>query len=88
MLVLLVLVSIRQSFNLTFQSLKQALLDHHGQNTTLRTIYSIYSVMNFDVLLGSSISLYLRMGPQRDFPSGPVVKILPSHVAGTSSIPG
>ena len=54
----------------------------------LRTIYSIYSVMNFDVLLGSSISLCLRTGPQGDFLSGPVVKILPSRVAGMDSIPG
>ena len=54
----------------------------------LSTVYSIYSVMNFDVLLGSSISLCLRTGPQGDFPSGPVVKILPSHVAGMGSIPG
>ena len=54
----------------------------------LRTIYSIYSVMNFDVLLGSSISLCLRTGPQGGFLSGPVVKILPSPVAGMGSIPG
>ena len=44
--------------------------------------------MNFDVLLGSSISLCLRTGPQGGFLSGPVVKILPSPVAGMGSIPG